>query len=60
MQQIAEIAKMPYKLPIHHEVEEWARSNGGFAKPTGAGGGDMIMLVGDLPYDELELRIFKL
>jgi len=47
-------ASIIYKLPIHRESETWAKANGGRAKPTGAGGGDMILLLGDLPIHELK------
>jgi len=54
MQECAEAAGIKYRLELHHELESWARKKGGRAKPTGAGGGDMILLVGDLPFGELE------
>jgi mevalonate kinase len=53
-------AGITYHLPIHHQIEAWARSHGGRAKPTGAGGGDMILLIGDLPVDELDHPIINL
>jgi mevalonate kinase len=53
-------AGINYSLPIHHQIEAWARSHGGRAKPTGAGGGDMILLVGDLPVAELKYPIIPL
>jgi phosphomevalonate kinase len=46
-------AGVEYMLPVHHELAEWARGHGGYAKPTGAGGGDMALLIGALPYSEL-------
>ncbi len=49
LRQISKSADLPLYLPIHDELEEWARINGGRAKPTGAGGGDMILIIGDLP-----------
>jgi mevalonate kinase len=49
MHQISEEAKLGMYLPIHDELEKWARQNGGRAKPTGAGGGDMVLLIGELP-----------
>lgn len=49
MTEIASRAGIQYNLPIHNEIAYWAQRNGGRAKPTGAGGGDMILLVGDLP-----------
>jgi len=60
MKLIASSASMPWQLPIHNEVEKWARSHGGRAKPTGAGGGDLILLIGDLPYEERDELIFRL
>jgi mevalonate kinase len=54
LQQCADAAGMDYRLPIHEELEAWALGYGGRAKPTGAGGGDMILLLGDLPLDQLE------
>ena len=47
----AEAAGMPWQLPLHRELNEWAVSHGGRAKPTGAGGGDLVLLAGDLPLD---------
>jgi mevalonate kinase len=46
-------AGIRHKLPIHEELEKWAKKNGGRAKPTGSGAGDMILLAGDLPIHEL-------
>ncbi len=46
-------AGIPYQLPIHRELATWARERGGKAKPVGAGGGDMALLLGDLPVEEL-------
>jgi len=59
---IALLSGVDYKLPIHREISNWALKNGGRAKPTGAGGGDMILLIGDLPIDEFdgEYQVFKL
>lgn len=34
------------------EIDRWAKSNGCRVKPTGAGGGDMLLLVGDAPLEE--------
>ncbi|MCP4633689.1 MAG: hypothetical protein GY855_12240 [candidate division Zixibacteria bacterium] len=50
-------AGIDYKIPVHHEIENWAKSNGGRAKPTGAGGGDMILLIGELPLNELSNKL---
>jgi phosphomevalonate kinase len=60
MEDIATRAQVPYKLPIHEELENWARSHGGYAKPTGAGGGDMILIIGDLPLHELKQLLIPL
>jgi mevalonate kinase len=51
---------MAYMLPVHARYEEWARRHGGRAKPTGAGGGDMILLVGELPLAQLNVDVMKL
>jgi mevalonate kinase len=56
----AEKAGIEYKSTLHQEIELWARKHGGRAKPTGAGGGDMILLLGDLPLDELKGLIIPL
>jgi phosphomevalonate kinase len=53
-------AGVPYMLPRHHELAEWARSRGGRAKPSGAGGGDMALLIGDLPYADLGGQVIRL
>jgi phosphomevalonate kinase len=47
-------AQVSYRLPVHRRIEEWAQRYGGCAKPTGAGGGDMILLVGDMPVQRLQ------
>ncbi len=56
----AAAAGMAWKLPAHARMEEWARRHGGRAKPTGAGGGDMILLVGDLPLTQLGMDAIAL
>jgi phosphomevalonate kinase len=53
-------ARIPYMLPAHEKLAAWARERGGRAKPTGAGGGDMALLIGDLPYHELGSEVIKL
>ncbi len=53
-------AGLPYRLPAHRELSNWAVRHGGKAKPVGAGGGDMLLLVGHLPYDELEQPLIRL
>ncbi len=60
MNRCAKEAGIPYTTDAHKKIAEWAQSNGGFAKPTGAGGGDMVLLVGDLPLEELEYEIISL
>lgn len=60
MQECALMAGIQYKLPIHDQIENWAKRHNGRAKPTGAGGGDMILLVGDLPIDELKQLVIPL
>lgn len=60
MEDVAYDAKLPYKLPIHEKLESWARSHGGYAKPAGAGGGDMILIIGDLPLHELKQMLIPL
>lgn len=56
----AKKAGIQYKLPIHDEIEDWAKRHGGIAKPTGAGGGDMILLMGDLPVSQLSHLVIPL
>jgi len=60
MQQCASQAGISYRLPIHDEIENWAKNHGGRAKPTGAGGGDMILLAGDLPVDQIKQMVIPL
>ncbi len=60
MNRCAEAAKIQYRLPVHDELDSWARKHGGRAKPTGAGGGDMALLIGDLPIDELDRLVIPL
>jgi len=55
MSDCARTAGLSYRLPIHDEMTSWAEKHGGWAKPTGAGGGDMVLLLGDLPLEELSL-----
>jgi phosphomevalonate kinase len=54
MMECAYRAKLQYKLPVHMRIEKWAKRNGGRTKPTGAGGGDMILLIGELPITGLK------
>ncbi len=60
MKDCAEQAGLPYWLDCHTELDNWAREFGGRAKPSGAGGGDMIILVGDLPVEKLKRDIFNI
>jgi len=53
-------AGVSYRLPVHARIEQWARKHGGRAKPTGAGGGDMILLVGELPLQQLRGLVIEL
>jgi mevalonate kinase len=53
-------AKLSYRLPVHVEQENWARKCGGRAKPIGSGGGDMILLMGDLPIEQIEHLVIPL
>jgi len=53
MDEISAAAGLGYRVPAHARLEAWARRHGGRAKPTGAGGGDMVLLVGDLPLQQL-------
>lgn len=54
MDECARQTEILFRLPIHDEMDKWARQHGGRAKPTGAGGGDMVLLIGDLPIDKLD------
>jgi len=54
MKRCADAAGIPYWTKTHEKIADWAESNGGYAKPTGAGGGDMVLLIGDLPIQELD------
>lgn len=53
-------AGLPYTLPVHSRLSAWARRHGGRAKPTGAGGGDMVLLVGELPLAQLQGLVLPL
>jgi mevalonate kinase len=60
MTKISEQAGIPYHLPIHVELDNWARQFGGRAKPTGAGGGNMVLLMGELPINQLNQMVIPL
>jgi len=51
LQRIGQAAGLTLELPIHQYYARRAQDLGGRAKPTGAGGGDMILLLGDFPID---------
>lgn len=53
-------AGLPYRLPAHRQLAAWAVRHGGKSKPVGAGGGDMLLLVGHLPYGKLEQPVIRL
>ncbi len=61
MNECATRSGIDWKLPIHEELAHWAELNGGRSKPTGAGGGDLVLLIGDLPTEQLTQKsIMKL
>jgi phosphomevalonate kinase len=60
IRECTEEAGVPYMLPVHARMAIWARRHGGRAKPTGAGGGDMILLAGELPLDQLKGLVIPL
>jgi mevalonate kinase len=53
-------ANLQYKPTIYEKLKNWARRHGGYAKPAGAGGGDMILIIGDLPFHELNQLVIPL
>ncbi|MCB2198979.1 hypothetical protein KQI63_06205 [bacterium] len=52
MSRLTDEATLPWKTTVHRDIETWAKKNGGAAKPTGAGGGDLVLTVGNLPLSE--------
>jgi mevalonate kinase len=60
LRECMDAANIPHRLPIHDKLESWAKKHGGRAKPTGAGGGDMVLLVGDLPVNELDMMVITI
>lgn len=46
---IAEQAGFAFRTPAVRRIEAAAEAEGGYAKPTGAGGGDMVLRIGDVP-----------
>ena len=58
MKEVSKAAGMSYFMPVHVQLDAWARRHGGRCKPTGAGGGDMVLMAGELPLEQLpRLRI---
>jgi mevalonate kinase len=60
LRKISEAADIHIFLFVHDRLDIWARNNGGRAKPTGAGGGDMILMIGDLPFGNLKRTLIPL
>lgn len=56
----ATAAGLAYTLPVHSRLHAWAKRHGGRAKPTGAGGGDMVLLIGELPLAQLQGLVIQL
>ncbi|MCB2212348.1 hypothetical protein KQI52_09585 [bacterium] len=53
-------AGIKWMLPNQYDLYRWAAFAGGFAKPTGAGGGDMTLLIGDLSLEDRPELIIEL
>ncbi len=53
MKTISDEAGLHYWTDVHTELDRWARKYGGRAKPVGAGGGDMALMLGRLPIEEI-------
>ncbi len=53
MKAISDKAGLHYWTAVHTELDRWARKYGGRVKPIGAGGGDMALVLGHLPIEEL-------
>jgi len=60
LRRIGEEAGFDYDPPEVRKMRDWAISHGGYAKPVGAGGGDVALLLGDLPLDELSGPVIPL
>jgi len=58
--EMAEEAGIQLKLPINRQVEQRAIELGGRAKPVGAGGGDVILLIGEFPTGAFEGEVIPL
>lgn len=53
MKEVSKAAGISYFMPVHVQLDAWARRHGGRCKPTGAGGGDMVLMAGELPLEQL-------
>jgi hypothetical protein len=53
MTALARSADIDFFPPIFGPLDAWARRHGGRVKPCGAGGGDVVLLLGNLPWSEL-------
>ena len=53
-------ANINYWLDEFNDLDKWARQFGGRIKPSGAGGGDMIILIGNLPVKDLNCQSYKI
>jgi len=60
LDEIAVSAGLSFMLPIHSEIANLAKNTGGRAKSTGAGGGDMILLIGDVSIDKIKYKVIPL
>lgn len=59
MKWISDRAGLNYWTDVHTELDIWARKYGGRAKPVGAGGGDMALVLGRVPIEEICLQTKK-
>ena len=53
MRETARRAGTEYWISVHDDLKSWADNYDGIVKPVGAGGGDMALLIGDMPIDEI-------
>ncbi len=60
IRECARAAGIPYSLPAHENIRIWAARHGGRAKPTGAGAGDMILIMGSVPFEQLDKLVIPL
>ena len=54
------LAGVQHRLPEHEQLDAWARRYGGRSRSTGAGGGDMALLIGDMPLENLGVDLIRL